>query len=86
MMPKIANKCFCFFHSEEDEGKTRIHEEQWLKVQYPLAKIQLATIYPIKVKRAKACTVVDQITGRVFESAGHVIGGENGCGIVKLRW
>ena len=83
-MPKIANECLCFYHSGADESKTRIYEEHWLKVQYPLANIQLATMYPIKINGAKACTVVDQITGRVLESARHAIEEKNGCVIAKL--
>ncbi len=56
---KNSQRMFMFFHSGADKSKTRIYEEHWLKVQYPLAKIQLATMYPIKVNRGKACTVVD---------------------------
>ena len=66
---KNSQQVFMFFHFGADKSKTKIHEEHWLKVQYPLAKIQLATMYPIKVHGAKACTVEDRITGRVLESA-----------------
>ncbi len=70
---KNSQRVFMFFHSGADESKARIHEEQRLKVQYPPAKIQLPAIYLIKVYRAKACTVVDRITGRIIESARHSI-------------
>ena len=43
-------------------------------------------MYPIKVNGAKACTVVDRITGRTLESAWHSIGEENRCVIAKLGW
>ena len=83
---KNSQRVFMFFHSGVDESKARVHEEQWLKVHYPLAKIQLPAMYPIKVNGAKACTVVDRITGRTLESARHSIGEENGCVIAKLGW
>ncbi len=83
---KNSQRVFMFFHSGADESKARIHEEQWLKVQYPLAKIQLLAMYLIKVNGAKACTVADQITGHTFESVRHSIREENGCVIVKLGW
>lgn len=70
---KNSLRVFMFFHSGADKSKTRIYEEHLLRVQYPLAKIQLATMYPIKVNGAKACTVMDRITGRIVESAGHAI-------------
>lgn len=75
-----------FFHSGVDESKARIHKEQWLKIQYSLARIQLAAMYPIKVNGAKACTVVDRITGRILDLARQSIGEENGCVIAKLGW
>ncbi len=83
---KNSQRVFMFFHSRADKSKARIHEEQWLKVQYPLAKIQLPATYPIKVNGAKAYTVVDRITVRTLESAQHSIGEENGCVIAKLGW
>ncbi len=43
-------------------------------------------MYPIKVNGAKACTVLDRITGRTLESAWHSIGEKNGCVIAKLGW
>ncbi len=66
---KNSQRVFMFFNSGADESKARIHEEQWLKMQYPLAKIQLPAMCPIKVNGVKACTVVDRIIGRTLESA-----------------
>lgn len=74
-----------FFHSRVDKSKTRINKKHWLKIQYTLARIQLATIYPIKVNRAKACTVIDQIIRYIFELAWYIIEEKNGYVVAKLE-
>ncbi len=57
---KNSQRVFMFFYSGVDKSKTRIYKEQWLKKQYPLDKIQLATTYPIKVNGAKTYAALDQ--------------------------
>lgn len=66
-----------FFHSGVDESKTRIHEEHWLKKQYPMAKIQPAKA-DVKAEAAKYFVRTAAAEGGHLQVVGRLLTAKSG--------